>query len=56
MSCDKRECASFVYTLCIVDRCVSLRVVVWYTAIRLIHESAISRGCLVVVPILGSGM
>ena len=24
--------------------------------IRLIHESAISRGCLVVVPILGSGM
>ena len=24
--------------------------------IRLIHESAISRGCLVVGPILGSGM
>ena len=25
-------------------------------SIRLMHESAISRGCLVVVPILGSGM
>ena len=25
-------------------------------SIRLIHESAISRGCLVVGPILGSGM
>ena len=29
---------------------------VYWIAIRLIHESAISRGCLVVGPILGSGM
>ena len=27
-----------------------------YVHIRLIHESTLSRGCLVVVPILGSGM
>ena len=35
---------------------VSLSVCLVVPSIHLIHKSAISRGCLVVVPILGSGM